>query len=698
MSATGSSSTAASANALHGEEHDAVSAPRPFFADLLHLAQRRFNFILLMTACFAAAVTVLAYLWPPSYSSSAEVVFDQRANKAAVLSTVAADLPDSRAELPNDPSLVQNQLRVLSSRNLAARVVEKLGLSSDPELGAGSAQDTPQIAHDRVIDAFLRRLSVQPLGLSTAFSITYTSRDPQTASAVANAVADAYIASQIEAKAAETHMAVTWLSQRVRELAIETQNAEGAVQAYKREHNLSEAADGTPLIDQQVLAVQTELMQARATLAEKQAVQNRLRTLSSSDTVANMSEVSASPIIVQLRLQETDLARQESELAMRYGPKHPKYLAIDTQLKSVREKIASEIARIGGGMESDVIEAMAQVRSLQAGLADVEREAAIENAARGQLESLVGNAKSTRTAYEAFVSRLREVQGQDAMQLADASIISRAPVPSVPNPPRRSIIALASIPAGLLLSLLVVLLQERGISTPAYSPRPRVPLNAPILARIPDLARRGMRAAEIADSVVKEPMSAFARGIAQLDTSIGAVRTRRAKIIGVTSPLPGDGKTIVAAGAARAAARRGLRVVLIDCDPAQQLARTLQLEPGKSGLFDLLSDSAALSSCVRKDGLSGALTVFGGQVPRHFERMLGSPKMSQLIEYLRGTCDLVILDLPGALTRGPHGLGSFIDGLILVLGWNGTAFPGVAEVNAFFAEFGKPGIGVVVSG
>ncbi len=697
MSASGSSSTAASATARDGKEDDPVSALRPFFGDLLRLAQKRLNSILSITACFAAAVTALAYLWPVSYSSSAEVVFDQRTNKAAVLSTVAADLPDNRQELPTDPSSVQNQLRVLSSRNLAARVVEKLGLNSDPELGTGSAQDTPQIAHDRVIDAFLRRLSVQPLGQSTAFSITYTSRDPQTASAVANAVADAYIESQMEAKAVATHTAITWLSERVRELAVETQNAEEAVQAYKREHNLSDAADGTPLIDQQVLAVQTELMQARATLAEKQAVHNRLRALSSSDTVADMSEVSTSPIIVQLRLQETDLVRQESELAMRYGPKHPKYLAIDTQLKSIREKIAAEIARIGGGMESDVIEATAQVRALQAGLADVERQASIENAVRGQLESLQGNAKSTRAAYEAFVSRLREVQGQDTMQLPDASIISRAPVPGVPNPPRRSYIALASIPAGFLLGLLVVLLQERGGSTPAYRPRAFVPLNAPILARVPDLTRRGMRAAEIADSVVKQPMSAFARGIARLDGSIRAVRTGRAKVVGVTSPRPGDGKTIVAAAAARTAAQRGLRVVLIDCDPAQRLAPTLRLEPGRSGLFDLLSDAAALSSCVSKDGLSGVPTMFGGHVPRHFELMLASPKMSQLIEYLRSICDLVILDMPAASSHAPHGLGNFLDGLILVLGWNGAAFPGAAEVNAFFAEFGKPGVGVVVA-
>ena len=93
MLATGASSTAASANARDGEEGDPVSALRPFFGDLLALARRRLNSILWMTACFTATVAVFAYSWPLSYSSSAEVVFDQRANKAAVLSTVATDLP-----------------------------------------------------------------------------------------------------------------------------------------------------------------------------------------------------------------------------------------------------------------------------------------------------------------------------------------------------------------------------------------------------------------------------------------------------------------------------------------------------------------------------------------------------------------------------------------------------------------------------
>jgi uncharacterized protein involved in exopolysaccharide biosynthesis/Mrp family chromosome partitioning ATPase len=724
MSSAGPLTTATWARESDREEGSRASAPWFDASDVLRIAQERMGTILLVALCVSALAAAIAFLIPLSYSSTAEVVFDQHKNKIADLSSLLSPPPNSNAEYALDPASVQNQIHLLTSRNLAARVVDRLGLASDSELDSGDggilggddSAATAQSSKDRVVDAFLRRLRVQPLGVSTTLGITYTSHDPQMAAAVANAVADAYIENQIETKSEASRTAARWLNERIARLAVDTQKADAAVEAYKREHMLTEAADGTPLVDQEVMAVQSQLVQARTALAEKKSIQGRLHALATEGAAADVSEVSASAVIVQLRQQEADTVRQQQDLATRYGPRNPKLLAMESQRRSIEEKISAEISRVEGSVDSDVAEAEAQVQSLEASLAGVERAAADENATRAMLQSLEGNAKSTRAAYEEFVSRLREVQGQDVMQLPDAAIISRAPAPDTPNPPRRSLIALASVPVGLLIGLLVALFQERGVAPPVIqaplpqhafrqgtaaqppvAPPPGVS-DLPVVARIPDLARQGLTAHTIVDSLVWEPASPFALEMSALAGRIVAVRTGRGKVFGVIAPGSGEGKTVVAIALARAAARRGLNVALIDCDPRHNIAWTLRAGLDKPGLFDVLAGKAKLSECVQRDRLFGLTILSGRRNSGGYEDMLTMPVMAQLVDYLCRSFDLVVLDLPvSAPTAVLRAVSVLADGLLVALGWNGTPLPDVADINGFASVTRARNLGLILA-
>jgi succinoglycan biosynthesis transport protein ExoP len=672
-----------------------VAARPAVFGDVVRIAQKRFAFILLVTACVAIIAAMSASLIPVSYSSSAEILLDQHKNKIADLSTVVTDVP-------NDPVSTQNQIRVLTSRNLAAHVIEVVELARDPELNAsasslGGPAGTSSGAEDRIIDAFLQHLSVQPLGLSTTIAVTYTSRDPALASTVANTIAEEYLKHQIEANSQTAKAATAWLTQRVQKLAMDMQGADAAVQAYKRLHDLSEAADGTPLIDQELLAVQSQLMDAQATLAEKQATRQRLRALAASGSAPDISQVTASPVVVQLREQEADLLREEADMATHYGPKNPKIIAMESERKNIGDKIDGEINRTVAELDSDVAVLQAQVGTLQARLKETEHQATAENQARVELQSLEANAKSTRTAYESFVSRLRDVQGQDAMQVPDASIISRAPVPNTPSSPKGMLIVLGSIPAGFLLGLLLAMIRERG-KAPSARPRVQVPLFAPLIARIPDLARQGLSSADIVDGAVENPSSPFARAIAALDAKVAAVRGQSAKVVGISSPFPGEGKTVVAISLARAAAQRGLRVLLIDGDAASGVTRTLRLAENRPGLSEVLAGRASLNQSVVRDLQSGAQILPAGQqaVGPHPPSM--ATRTMQLIGRLRGHCDLVIVDMPSANSApDARALAAATDAVVLLVGWNGAGMPSASETNACCAAISSRNIGLAIA-
>ena len=633
---------------------------------------------------FALTLLVLALL-PSHYASSALVMLDPRKNTVTDLSAVLSDLP-------TDSASVQNQIQVLSSRDLAAQVVDKLDLMQDPEFNALPTLVALNPAHwlfptdeteadaevrqfNNTVDNFLKKLSVEAVGLSTTISVTFTSRDPAKSARIANALVDAYVEQQLSAKFDVTHKTTEWLLQRIRILAQQVQADEAAVQRYKAENHLNDTADGAPLIDQQMGGIDTQLVQARADLAVKTASYERIKTLMQTGHVADVSQIVSSPLIISLREQQATAIQSESELETRYGARNPKLIAAQSQKRDLDAKIALEVDRLAGSVANDVAVARAQVASLEGSLRQTESESTDQNLARVKLKALEANAVSTRSMYEAFVTRLREAQDQDSIQAPDVHVISHAPVPSVPSSPPKLLIALAAIPISLLLGLLAGLLAER-FDMPVARVRPRpavVPLRGvPVVAELPNaLALRA------ADRVVDQPMGHFGlemRALAQRIAVSG--NGYPPKVIAVTSAGPQEGKTTVALALARAASQLGQRVVIVDGNlQAPATAHMAGLGTPQAGLLEVLRGTVPLNTALTRDSHSNAFVLSPAQRFPDPGRVWASPEMARLIAHLRQNCDLVIVDA-GPLSSGaaPSILG-FADVVLLVARWNGAPRP-----------------------
>lgn len=625
-------------------------------ADLLAVCRRRWpeirNVALVLIAAALAAVLVL----PSMYSATAVVMLDPRKNNVAGLSSVLSDLP-------TDPASVQNQIQILTSRDLAGEVIERLNLLDDPEINAelspvsfnplrwiGLSHDTPEARYTKAVDAFLKQLSVDTLGLSSAISVKFTSRDPAKAARVANAVVDAYIQSQLAVDSEAGRRTTAWLAQRIRELARQVEIAEANVARYKAEHDISETGEGaSTLVDQQLTAINNQLVQARADLAAKQANYDRISALVKSGDAADVSQVVSSPLIVQLRTQQSEAIRDEAEIVARYGPKHPKRVQAESQLRDLQDKIDLEVGRIAGSVGNDLSVQRAEVKSLEASLAAAQAEESEQNLARVQLKALESDAASTRTMYESFVARLRETQGQDVVQVSDARVISHASVPVEPGSPKRLLIVAASIPAGLLLGLLCALLLERlDQARPPSSRRSHKPI--PVLAEA--LEARDVRAPT---AMLEHPASPFARamlGLAQLVIGAGV------RIVAVTSADPRLGQGNVSASLARTLSMQGRRVVLIDTRPPAATT-TLSARPAAASLKDVVAGTAPFSRAFARDPRSNLLVL-------NATADVLMPKLAEFIAHLRATCDIVIIDGPPIWTGGMSHLAPFTQALLVV--------------------------------
>src|SRR3569832_935348 len=522
--------------------------PRPSGASMalavfLAILRARVGLVCRVAAIVIAVAEVVVLLLPTHYSSSSVVMIDLRKNTVADLSAVLS-------ALPTDPASLQNQIQILESRDLAAEEIALLLLFVDPEFNAAlappgllsqlnprrwfangdAAAGSSNARRDAIIDAFLSHLSADALGLSTTITVTFTSRDPDKAAKIADAVAQTYVDDQLNAKLRASETTSAWLTQRIRDLAGQVQAQEAAALTYRATHNLDSRAGGTSLIEQQLGGINGQIVLARAALSAKTAVYNQAQNLIQTGNPANITQIIASPLMIQLRTQQADLIKSQAALAVRYGPKHPQRIAVETQMRDLGSKITEEAARIVSSLANDVAVSRAQLGSLQGSFHSTQHQAAGQDMVAVRLSALEAEAASTRKLYEAFLARLNTIQDQEGLQYPDSRVISRAPVPNAPSSPPRMLIVLASIPVGLLLGCLIALLavrfagaprpvraravapprpvpapQPRPVPQPRPAPAPAPAFRAPpILADVP-----GALATGAADHVIDWPGAPF---------------------------------------------------------------------------------------------------------------------------------------------------------------------------------------------
>src|SRR6201996_3818303 len=668
-------------------------APPAFqFADFIRLLDARRALIMRVALATILCGLAMALVLPTIYASSAVVMLDPRKNNITDLSSVLAPLG-------NDPASVQNQIQIITSRDLAGAVVDRLKLTDDPEFNPALARPnmfqlagemlsllnpkdwsdgdmpvTSGLERDRVVENFQQHISADAQGLSTAITINATSHDASKAALIANTMADVYVKSQVAQKLNASNATTDWLNQRLSDLAQQLEVQQEAIQRYKADHNLNDSAPGNSIVDQQMVGISTQVVQARSDLAEKQAIDDRINQLVASGNPADVAQIVSSPLIVQLRTQQATLVAQEGDIVSRYGPLHPKMQAMEEQRHDLDVKISQEVNRLAASAANDVMTARAHLNSLQASLGGTEGTARSQNMARIQLQAMESNATSTRTMYEAFVQRLRQAQGQDDVQTPESRIISGASVPLYPASPKRGLIVAASIPLGVLLGVLAALLVEKlgplmpvrvngaprasivppiarpwSVAQTRSKPAPS-PLTVwdgpPILGEVNDPAQ--MRAA---DFVLDYPASKYSHAMADLVRQLEAEPESGAAIVALTSADNGESRSAIAVSLARAASKMGKKAILVDCAPTRLATRATRAQ-AKTGLYDVLTGSVTLNQALVKDPRGETYVLATPRRPANTATMFASRPMQRLGSVLREGADFVVIDC------GPVGAGA----------------------------------------
>ena len=231
---------------------------------------RQYLVILFMVLLGGVAGAIFLVVRPPTYIAHAKVLLG--AQKPPFIQQQSL-VPDA----PLDQTQMETQFQILQSKAILAPVVQKLKLADDPEFGSPSvgligrvfklftnptSADPKLDATETAIAVLTDRLTINRVGWSLLIEIGASSRSAEKSVQIANAVAEAYINDQQEAKRDVNQTASTWLQERLRQLAEQSAAAERAVVAFKQKNNII-IADGKRIDEQNLNDLNTRLVAAR---------------------------------------------------------------------------------------------------------------------------------------------------------------------------------------------------------------------------------------------------------------------------------------------------------------------------------------------------------------------------------------------------------------------------------------------------
>lgn len=266
--------------------------------------------------------------------------------------------------------------------------------------------------------------------------------------------------------------------------------------------------------------------------------------------------------------------------------------------------------------------------------------------------------------YTTLLSRYGEARLSEASSTPDVTVLDSAVAPRAPARNRAPQLILVGLAGSIALAVVLALLLDRFDTRLRYPEQATHELGLDIIGVVPRIRpdRRGATD-PLAAARVSEAIRSIRLGLTHLRPPTSAL------LLTVSSPGPGDGKSLVASNLALSFAGAGYRTLLIDGDVRRgMLGVTFALPPGR-GLMDYLATpSLALADVLRPTAQPNLLVVTRGQPVRHGLELLASQRLLQLMEEARARFDVVLVDTaPLGAGADAHALAVATQHLLLVL-------------------------------
>ncbi|HRP07766.1 MAG TPA: polysaccharide biosynthesis tyrosine autokinase [Gemmatimonadales bacterium] len=379
-----------------------------------------------------------------------------------------------------------------------------------------------------------------------------------------------------------------------------------------------------------------------------QALDRSLAGELNNDKMMSLPSVQGSPDLQRVITSISTAEAELRELLVRYGPEWKDVEAKRYQIKMLKESTLP--------LDDDIADVERRVAATETELRQIPRRTLTE-------QKLTNDLALARSTYADILKRAELTRLQSASSLGDVRILNEAVAPLRPTKNRKAVIVvlgtLAGLGAGLGLAMLLDLLDGRF----RYAEQVTGGLGLSILGVIPEIRRAKGKAASAEEAAqVVEAFRTVRLNLSHIFPENGAIA------LTITSPMPGDGKSLVSSNLALSFAEAGYKTLLIDGDTRRgELHRTFGTDR-RPGLLDHLADGVDLEQVLRPTSHSNLTLMPGGSRHRNAPELMGSRPMHELMTIARQRWEVILIDSP-PLAAGidPFVLGTITGNLMMVV-------------------------------
>lgn len=666
--------------------------------DLIRIFGRHLTLIISIVAIVTLATFAWQMLSPNLFKA-----------KASIQVELIDDTGTNQADISaRNSQRITNESKLYRSRNSARSVVEALGLHKDAAFfkemgGAPSGDEAAQI--DKAVSTLLAMTSVESESGSDLIELTATARSPELAAEIANAFPAAVRDLKRKRSEERRQELLDDLTAERSERVTLAKEAADALAEFRVQNRMLVGAGGAEDLAQ-LNRIAAEAASAAARGAGASAASAGVGSAAAIRSTAGATNAA----VQQLQRQEAQLNAELASLTQTYGDGYPEVARVRAELQTVQSNLATEkdAAKAAAQAQADAESA----RMAQLARADAARDQAragrlrstvsaltskaYQNAANTPLlEQLESEAVSTAQAVSEIADRITRVRSEKLVEGVSSNIISPA-IPSnqvvSPSPMKTTVIALiGSLIIGMLIAFIIDMLDDR-LRTVAQM---RKYFGMPVFGMLP-LLDEGISSKLRESPLFKEPQSMFSEVARSMYSEVRALMPiNQSQSVLVTSPLPGDGKSVVALTLAAAAVSMGKRAVILDLDLRRSgILQMIQQDINAPDLMDVVRGEVNLPALNAPDDLNAVDTKTGVDLITDTQddemlsrfallsasapvaepaAVLSSSKFHQMVQDLKSRFDLVVVNAPAVLAvRDARAMCDYTDHTVLVARWGDT--------------------------
>ena len=667
---------------------------------------------------------------------------------------------DLKTELTTHSTVLQNDtttLRVIHRLNLDKVYAYKPGLFGwNPAIKAelGLPLEEATATRERLLSIVEKKLKVEPQEDTRLITVQYTDHDAQRAADVANAFVQEYIHEYLESHFNATARASDWLGGQLDSLKARVAESQQKLSDYESKTGLSVLMLGLgdnsgssgmgggggslssgggghiPAVDK-LAVLNEELTAAEADRITKEAIYQLTQT-QSPEVVAGLgssplaaaagggtviNEGQGLNVLQGLRAQEASIRVQYGDYASKYGANNPHLAEMQGQIAAIDKAIADELKRINERAKNDLELAQRTEDGLRQAYNDQQTDVNKLNDDTIQLEVLAGEALSNRQLYDELFTRLQEAQIEAGVSATNLDLVDEARPTSIPTRPNWKLYPAVGLGAGLFLGVAFAFMRENLDDSIVTTEQVQKIGLLPVLSDIPliraeDLERGKPGEGQTAglpqgvdpleqSLLLTKPNAPAAEAYRALRTAIQlSVADNPLRVLLITSPLGGDGKTTISYNLAVAFAQHGRKVLLLDSDMRKPSVHTLFRASKSNGLSEVLTGGIPFARAIRPhDYLKNLYLLPSGITPPNPAELIDSRRFDALLEEAKGQFDLIIIDSPPILmVTDPVILSTKTDGTIVVLRSQKTTRPVLKRAVEVLSHSPGRKLGFVING